>query len=645
MRKLFFACCLVFFALNFSYAQDYQFRTKSKQAIKYFQRGTHYYDNKQYDEAIIELQNALKEDSNFLEAHMLIGDVYTDDRNYAKGVEHYRKAVLIDPEFFPQNFFNLAKIEMLIDEFDSAKTHLGIFLTFKTRTNELRDRAEKMLSVCKFASYAVKHPVPFNPVNMGDNINSTDAEYLPSFTADDQTLVYTRRRLMGSQGGMKDYNEDFFVSKKENSAWNMSVNMGAPINTGGNEGAHCISPDGRYVFFTACNREGYRGCDLYYSKRTGTRWTAPVNMGDVVNSEQWDSQPTIASDGRTIYFLSSRPGGIGKIDIWKTTLDEKGYWSNPENLGPEINTPESEYSPFIHPDNQTLYFASEGHQGMGAADLFYSRMGKEGKFQIPVNMGYPINSGGEETSLFVNASGNTAYFATDRIKDTRGKLDIYSFELYPEARPVAVSYVKGTVKDKGNNTPLEASFEVIDVETGKTVTESFSDKSTGEFLACLPAGKEYALNVSKEGYLFYSDNFNCKNATGKTDAYSLDILLSPAKAGEKIILKNIFFETNSYDLKHESTAELNKVIAFMKKNPKVIIEISGHTDNVGDEKSNLTLSEKRARSVYDAILKGGLESSRLTFKGFGESKPVASNDTDQGRSKNRRTEFTITSVN
>lgn len=645
MKKLLLTFSILHFASFFSFAQkDYQFHTKSKEATKYFQRAVHYYDLKQYDETIIELQHALKEDPDFLEAHVMLGDAYSDNKDFDKAIEHYKAAVKLYPDYFPQNFFNLAKAEVEMNEFDSAKAHLNIFLNYKSKNVDLRTKAEKLLKICNFASYAVKHPVPFNPVNLGDSINTADDEYLPALTADDLTLVYTRRRLVSQQGRMKEYNEDFYIARKMNDQWQYSQNMGAPVNTDGNEGAHCLSPDGMFVYFTACNRDGYRGCDLYYSRRSGNKWSAPINMGNKVNSDAWDSQPTISSDGKTIFFLSAREGTLGRQDIWKTVMNDDGAWSTPVNLGPTINTPESEMSPYIHPDNRTLYFASEGHPGMGGSDLFLTRLGDDGNWQTPVNLGYPINTPGDESSLFVNARGNMAYFASNRIKEGKGMLDIYSFELYPEVRPLNVSYVKGTVKDKMTQAGLDAEFEVIDIESGKTIANSFSDKSNGEFLVCLPSGKDYALNVSKQGYLFYSDHFSCKDVKDRKNAYRLDIALSPAKAGEKVILKNIFFETNSFELKSESNAELNKVIEFSKLNPKISIEVSGHTDNVGEIKSNQTLSENRAKSVYDFMVKEGVEVARIKFKGYGESKPIASNESEEGRSQNRRTEFIITSV-
>ncbi|MBL7929705.1 MAG: PD40 domain-containing protein [Bacteroidia bacterium] len=637
------ALLTAFFCLPYFSFSQYQYRTKNKKAISYFERAAQQYDAKQLLNAIELLESALKEDPQFLEANMLMGDVASDLKNFKKSVQHYRTAVAIDADYFPQNFFNLAKAEMQLMEFDSASEHLELFLQYKSRTHDIRDKAEKLLSQCRFAAYAVKHPVPFNPVNIGSNINTADDEYLPALTADEQTMVFTRRRLMSSQGMRKDYNEDFYISTRDdNGNWKEALNMGPPINTNGNEGAHCLSPDGKHVFFTACNKGEFRGCDLYYAKRTGNKWSEPVNLGPKVNSEQWDSQPTITSDGKTIYFVSSRPGGKGKQDIWKTTVDESGRFQPPVNLGEVINTEGNEMSPFIHPDNRTLYFASDGHPGMGGTDIYVSYLDENGNWSKPFNLGYPINTINDESSLFVSASGKSAYFATDRFENGKGKLDIWMFELYKEARPAPVSYVKGTVTDKVSDFPLEASFEVIDLKSGKVMASSMSDKSDGSFLVCLPSGYEYALNVSKAGYLFYSDFFSCKDTTSAS--YQLQVELSPVKTGEKMVLRNVFYETGKFELKPESHAELNKVTDFLKSNKNISIEISGHTDNVGDPKSNMALSEKRASSVFDFLTRNGIEPARLAAKGYGETKPVADNITEQGRAKNRRTELTVTGV-
>ncbi len=643
IKKLLSALVLLLCCMDMYGQRKYSYHTKNKKAIASFEKAVREYEARQYLRAMHWLELALKEDFRFIEAHTLAGEVAMELNDYLQAATYYRHAIGINADFFPQNFFHLARAEMQLMEFDSAAHHLELFLTYKSPASNLREKAKKLLAQCRFASYAIKHPVPFHPVNLGPGINTADDEYLPALTADEQTMVFTRRRKMSSQNRINNYNEDFYISTRdENGQWKEAANMGGPINTPGNEGAHCLTPDGHYVFFTACNRNGYRGCDLYYARRHGNQWSEPANLGRTVNSDQWDSQPSITSDGKTIYFVSSRPGGNGKQDIWKTTLDENGRFQTPVNLGDIINTEGNEMSPFIHPDNRTLFFASDGHPGMGGTDIYVSRLGNDGQWSKPFNLGYPINTPHDESSLFVSASGQTAYFATDRFENGKGRLDIWQFELYKEVRPTPVSYVKGRVTDRESGQPLDASFEIIELNSGKIVASSHSDKVTGAFLLCLPTGQDYALHVSRDGYLFHSENFSCRDSLAS--AYQLNVALNPIKAGEIIVLKNVFYQTAQYHLQPESHAELNKVAAFLKNNRQVKIEISGHTDSEGDARSNQLLSEKRARSVYDYLVSCGIEPHRMTAKGYGEERPVADNRTAEGRALNRRTEMMIIDI-
>jgi outer membrane protein OmpA-like peptidoglycan-associated protein/Tol biopolymer transport system component len=501
---------------------------------------------------------------------------------------------------------------------------------------------KKLRANCTFAAEMVKHPVPFDPKNLGDNINSKKAEYLPSLTTDEQTLIYTVRvPVVNPMTGQYYDQEDFYISHKVDGEWGQAVLIGPPINTPGNEGAQSISPDGKYLFFTACEREdGFGNCDIYMAEKVGNRWSVPHNLGEVINSPAWDSQPSFSSDGKTLYFLSARTGGFGKQDIYKSMLDADNNWTAPVNMGANFNTSGNEFSPFIHPDDQTLYFGSEGLQGMGGVDIFYARKDEKGNWGKPVNIGYPINTTADENCLVVGASAKIAYFASDR-EDTRGKKDLYSFDLYKEAQPKAVSYLKGIVFDCDSKANLAAKFELIDLSNGQIIVQSASDKVSGAFLVSLPSGKDYALNVSRPGYLFYSDNFSLKENAGVSNPVLMDVPLHLIKAGQSMVMKNIFFATNAFNLKDESKAELAKLVAFLNTNAGVKIEIGGHTDNTGDKKFNQTLSEKRAKAVYDSLIAAGVSPAKLTFKGYGDSKPIADNTSEEGKAKNRRTEFTI----
>jgi outer membrane protein OmpA-like peptidoglycan-associated protein len=437
-----------------------------------------------------------------------------------------------------------------------------------------------------------------------------------------------------------DLEEDFFISTRTKDVWGKAKKMAPPINSHGNEGAQCISPDGHYMYLTICNKpEGFGSCDLYFSKREGDRWSVPMNMGNLVNSTTWDSQPTISPDGKTIYFASAREGTKGNMDIWKTTFED-GMWQKPVNLGDSINTVKGEMSPFIHPDGQTLYFTSNGHMGMGGNDIYFARMDSAGNFHKPVNLGYPINTYKDEGFLIVNAKGDKAYFASDQLGG-KGGLDLYTFDLYEAARPVTVTYMKGVVYDKNTNKKLDARFELIDLETGTVVVQSNSDPVSGEFLVSLPNEKNYALNVSKEGYLSFSENFTLKGTHDQTDPFLKDVPLQPVETGAVVILKNIFFDFDRYELLPESRIELDRWVDHLKNNPRLKIEIGGHTDNKGSKEYNQVLSENRARSVYNYLVEKGVDKSRLTYKGYGLSQPIDTNETEAGRANNRRTEFKV----
>jgi outer membrane protein OmpA-like peptidoglycan-associated protein len=304
-----------------------------------------------------------------------------------------------------------------------------------------------------------------------------------------------------------------------------------------------------------------------------------------------------------------------------------------------VNTPGSEESPFIAKDDLTLYFSSDGHLGMGGNDLFMTRKQLNGKWSKAENLGYPVNSFKDERCLAVAADGINAYIATER-PGGFGGLDIWAFELHEKIRPLKTGYVKGIVYDARTLQKIRAQLELIDLETEKPIIIAASNKLTGQFLFCLPGNKNYALNVSCDGYLFHSENFSLKNQPS-TEPITLDIPLKKILEGERVVLKNIFFDTDKFDLKPESKSELNKLIGFLNNNPSMKIEIGGHTDNTGAKEKNTTLSEIRAKAVYDYLVLNGIQAARLSFKGYAETLPVADNKTEAGRKQNRRTEFKI----
>jgi outer membrane protein OmpA-like peptidoglycan-associated protein len=632
MRGLFFVFFLFLMPVSL-FAQERQYSTTNKQAIKHFSLANQELDNNMYDDVINELQQALHADSNFVEAHGLLADVYRQRRQHKEAAEEYNKAITLNPEYSHAAYLRVSDEEIHIARYEDAKRHAEKFLTYEDVNPQNMLLGKKLLADCDFSINAIKHPVPFKPVNMGPAINTADDEYLPVATADESELIFTRKIAN---------NEDFYKSVKLNGQWQQATYLSNNINTPEyNEGAQSITQDGKFLFFTGCNRpDGLGRCDIYVSQKKGDDWAKPFDLPPPINTPGWESQPSISSDGRTLYFTSNRKGGYGGYDIWKSTLTDKG-WGNPVNLGPNINTAFDEQSAFIHPDDSTLYFCSDGWPGLGGKDLFVSRLGKDGQWGKPVNLGYPINTSGDENGLTLTAEGSHAFYSSNNL-DGYGGFDIYTFELPENLRPHLVTYVKGTVDDAKTKEPLEAAVEIIDLQKDESVYGDYSDPDQGAFLATLTTGKNYGLNISKSGYLFYSQNFSLVgHEAGKP--YNISVLLQPIEVGSKVILNNIFFDTNKFDLKPESIAELQKLVDFLNVNPSLKIEISGHTDNVGNDQLNQTLSENRAKAVYQYLVDNKINPARLQYKGYGKTQPIATNDTDEGRGKNRRTEFKIIS--
>lgn len=628
----------------------HDYTSKSKKAVAAYEEGMKLYNGRLDAEAIEKFKKAAEIDSKFIEAYLVLTEIFTEQKKYAEALEAATTAYSINPSFFPRLLFNIANLEYKVEKYSEAKAHLEEFLWNKNLTDNDRKKVSKLLESVKFAEKAKMNPVPFNPKNLGEGVNTRFDEYGPAVTVDDQTLIYTvKGPFYGApEDNPKAHSEDFFVSNKKDNHWSKGLNIGTPVNTEWNEGSECISPDGMLMLLTVCEsqgrgyppgRKGYGRCDIFYSQKVAGNWSAPLNMGPAINSKSWDSQPSISADGKTIYFVSLREGGKGGFDIWKSELQPDNTWGMAVNLGDTINTDGTEFSPFIHADGESFYFSSDGHPGMGMNDLFLSKKKPDGSFSKPVNLGYPINSSGDEISLIVSGDGNKAYYSS-QMKGGMGGLDLYTFELPAKVKPVPVTYFKGRITDKTTKKPLEARFELIDLQSGTTTAGSYSDKTDGTFLIPLPAGKKYALNVSTKGYLFFSENFDMPKNLVKP--FEKDIALEPVVEGGMTVLRNIFFETASYALKQESEVELNKLVEFLKANPSVKGEIAGHTDNVGDRKMNQVLSENRAKTVKDYLINKGIASDRLTSKGYADTVPMVPNDSDGNRAQNRRTEFRIT---
>ncbi|MCX6352343.1 MAG: OmpA family protein [Bacteroidetes bacterium] len=629
-----------------SYAQLGSYKASDK-ATDCYKKAFGYALAKDYKKALIYCEKAKKEDPKYPEPYVLTADIYRISNQEDLQKKEYLDLMKMDSQNTSATL-NLASMSFNKGEYFEATKLYKNLLCFPTTTVKQKTFVEDRIEKLKFPIYLMNHPVPFTPINMGDAVNTKYNEFPPSFTVDEETMYFTRWKPLTENQKEKEklkmntgqFNEDILFSIKKDGKWQPAMDV-PKVNTEMNEGALSVSPDGSFLIFTACNREdGFGSCDLYISVNHDGKWDSPQNMGAPINTNNFESQPRISYDGKTIYFVSNRPGGKGGMDLWSTTRDEDWNFSQPVNLGGKINTAGNEQSPYIHTDNQTLYFSSNGLPGMGAADIFIARKNADGNWDSAVNIGYPINTYTEETGLVVDRKGEFAYYTSGSGPNHIGGNDLYYFTLPKTARPSPVTYLKGKVFDAETKKNLAAVLEIADLSTGKTLIK-YTTGNSGSFLIALPEGKDYLLNVKAKGYLFYSDNIPLKNYV-QIEPYIHDVPLQPLKAGVKITLKNIFFKTDSYELENASALELNRMIDFLKTNPQIKIEISGHTDNTGQQDHNKTLSENRAKSVYDYLLNTGkIPTTRMKFTGYGDAQPIAENTTEKGKAENRRTELKI----
>ncbi|MFT7113881.1 MAG: outer membrane protein OmpA-like peptidoglycan-associated protein [Candidatus Azotimanducaceae bacterium] len=570
-------------------------------------------------------------------ARINLGDIYLNRKDYQKALGVFE---LSEPTWDNTEmplYYRMGYCNFALSNYDKARTYLSTFTKSIDAETRLLPTARHLLASIDTAKYLKNNPVNFEPINLGPSVNSTGNEYMPSLSADGKKLVFTKL-LIGPNGRKQ---EDFYFSEDIKGVWSQARYMPGKLNTNDNEGAQSLTADGYALFYTACNRrEGLGSCDIYLSSFDGRVWSNPLNLGAPINSNKWESQPSISSDGKTIFYTSNRAGGYGGKDIWKCNYVGGGKWSLPINLGPTINTTGNETAPFLHFDNRTLYFSSDGWPGLGGSDLFVSIIKDNEGLTNPKNLGYPINTFGDETGIFIKADGKTAFFASNNIADNIGGLDLFTFKLPIKTRAQEVAYFKGTIRSNADSKGLSSAITVRDVKTGEIILESASG-STGAYFLVLPIDKNYAFNIAAKEHLFHSERVTVEEDFNFKKAFERDITLSKMIVGASIALENVFFDVNDSKLKEESFPELNGLITLLESNPFVKVEISGHTDNSGDSAYNLTLSQNRAKSVYDYLIVHGILQTRLKYVGFGDTRPTSSNITVKGRSKNRRTEIKI----
>ena len=596
----------------------------------------------QGDKAVEKLLKLVEKYPEFKIAHRDLAKYYLKYEEHENALMHLNALdALSDSPEIPVRISMSDSYEALSD-FDNAIEAVRPLLELEGLQAKRQAYIQRRYDELVFRKQAYANPKDFEPVRLNNSINTDGLEYLPALNAENNMMVFTRRNKR-SEKTWSD--EDLYMAELGDDNSFNNVTPLDELNTPLDEGAFCYSPDGRILIFASRDRkEGYGGFDLYISFLKNGKWSKPRNMGSKINTRYWESQPTVANNNRTVYFSSSRPGGYGKKDIWKIEIQEDNTWGDVVNLGPNINTKDDEASPFLHPDNQTLYFRSKGHVGLGDFDIFISR-NENGDWSKAENLGYPINSKGSEGALFIDLKGEYAYYSSDAHSIDQ-HLDIYKFKLPESIRPKAVSFVKIRVLDSETSLPIEASATITSIGNNSRQTIKYADEK-GYMISTLQKGK-YNLTVDKPGYIFFSEHIVVENINTSNNAQLIEVLLQKVPeqieddySSEPIVLNNIFFASGSAELLSESDFEIKKLTSFLNGMPEVKIQIIGHTDDIGDDKTNQILSEKRAQAVYDALISEGIDPARLSYLGLGESTPIADNNTEEGRRINRRTEFVV----
>jgi len=647
-------------------------QTDNKKAKELYTKGT---DKKKYqkEERTGFLRQAIDMEPDYVPANFALAEefvktAYLKQTSFNPAVPYFLTVINTCPHYHSDPYYDVGLTYFEAKKYAEAITYFQKFIDFKDDDIKkyskdydafIYDAKQKL----KAASLNLKREklrhdilttkVPFDP-HIVKGLSTTYSEYLAIISPDNQLAFFTRNlpvKNLNSATMAEDNIKEYFMQSKRqrNGIFEAGAPMPPPFNRGLNEGGPAITIDNNHLFFTICKASdgGGSNCQIYYSDYSGGSWGEIKNLGMQVNDPSaWNSQPSISSDGQTLYFASNRPGGQGGCDLYSTTKDSStGNWGPAINLGPGINTSGDEKSPFIHTDSHTLYFSSNGWPGVGGFDIFYSRMDSAGKWTEPKNIGYPINTEADEVGFFVSTDGKTGYFCSNDPTHTNGEsmgsYDIYHFDLYQAARPEKVALIKGKIADADGNAIKGGSITITDVKTHKKAVV-MSDTNNASFSAVVSESKnqQYVVTVNKGGYAFNSGIITSKD-TFTDKPVAMDFDLKPLSSGSNYLLHDIYYKTNSAQLEAVSIAVVMEFAKFMKLNPNIKVKIAGYTDNIGSDQSNQALSSDRAFTVMQTLVKNGIKADRLSFQGYGAANPVAGNDTEQGRQKNRRTEFII----
>lgn len=620
-----------------------------------------------YYEAYINEEAKLEK---IVDASYKLGICYLQTAHKGKALPHLEFVHQYAPKHHKNLSYYLAQAYHFLHNWDKAEK----FYQMAMNESEFAKDIPKHLEECKYGREYTKNPSRVVIENLGDILNSPYPEYVPVISEDEKVMLFTARRP-NTTGGGKDYDqeyfEDIYISEHINGKWTEPKNLPRPINGNSHDAYIALSPDGTKLFVYKTGSGKEKMGDIYISeKKSDGSWTEPKSMGNKINTKYREPSISITHDGNTVYFSSDRPGGFGGLDIYKSTKNEKGEWGEPINLGPTINTPYDEDAPFIH-NETTLYFSSQGHSSMGGYDIFVSEL-KDGKWTTPLNMGFPINTADDDIYFVVSADNKRGYFSSGRagglgdkdlyvtylperkleyvkvdkntqIPDKQVAINIPTPQTPPQEEKKFITILKGTIRDAKTKERLSAAITLYDLRDNHLEEEMTSEEGTGKYETLIPADKRFLISVDKEGYMFHSEEFIVPpQPKDKNQEIIVDIDLVKIEKGAKIRLK-VFYDFDKDFLRQESIVELEKLVAFLQRYPKVKVEISGHTDAIGTEAKNQGLSERRAQSVVRYLIEKGIDGKRLVAKGYGELRPIAPNDTDEGRQLNRRTECEIIS--
>lgn len=629
-----------------------------------------------YKSAIGPFEIAQKFNPNNAELNFKLGECYLSSTTKKKAKDVLERALRLDPLIDSRVHYFLGQAYHLEMIWDKAIAEFSIFQKSAMSNNDpyLIQDVRMRIDQCYHGRDLVKKPIRVFIDNLGGTVNTEFNEYGAVISADESVMIFTARRPNSTGGKIDpDLNENFedlYISEKlADGTWSKSVNMGEPVNTNNHDSNSGLSADGQKLL-VYIGKSGFG--DIFESQLEGDIWGKPESLGKNINTKDYhESSACYSPDGNTLYFVSNKPDGLGDHDIYMSSKDEKGKWGEAKNLGAVINTMYSEEGVYMHPDGKTLYFSSQGHESMGGFDIFKSIYNESnGTWSKPVNIGYPVNTTDDDVFFVISANGRHGYYTT--IDDGFGLRDLQMVTFLGAEKPMVLNnednllasvaapvkeivvtplievkeaqltILKGVITDALTQKVLEADIEIVDNSKDKVIATFKSNSSSGKYLVSLPAGKNYGIAVKKEGYLFHSENFDIPN-TAAFQEVEKDVELKNLAVGSKIVLKNIFFDTDKATLRPESTTELNRLIKLLTDVPTLKIELSGHTDSQGTEGYNQVLSEKRAKAVVEYLTKSGVSSDRLKFAGYGETQPIATNDTKEGKQLNRRTEFKVLS--